>query len=69
MIRSLLLPFHSISLTERIVETCIIDIADESDKLGITLHCRHEVGRSALPTNQPIVGITPSSPSMRTGYW
>jgi hypothetical protein len=41
MIRSLLLPFHSISLTEKIVETCILDIAN-TNKLAVFLHCRYE---------------------------
>jgi hypothetical protein len=41
MIRSLMLPFHSISLTEKIVETCILDIAN-TNKLAVFLHCRYE---------------------------
>lgn len=47
MIRSLLLPFHSIHLTEKIAETGILDISD-TNKLAVILHCRYEVRRSFL---------------------
>merc|ERR1719445_1926038 len=43
MVRSLLLPFRSLSVLEKTVDSCTLETGKENDKLLVSLYCRHSV--------------------------
>jgi len=43
MVRSLLLPFRSLSVLEKTVDSCTLETGKENDKMLVSLYCRHSV--------------------------
>jgi len=43
MVRSLLLPFRSLSVLEKTVDSCTLETGKEDDKMLVSLYCRHSV--------------------------
>jgi len=43
MVRSLLLPFRSLSVLEKTVDSCTLQTGKEDDKMLVSLYCRHSV--------------------------